>query len=196
VERSDLKLVKAAASGDDAAFHTLIDRHAKTLFRVAMSMSHNRADSEDLLQETFVGAYRGLSRFDGRSSVKTWLTSILTKQAAKSWHRGRHHRGTLSIHAANADGSETQRADASLTSASRTSAVDDRIDVMQVLASLDEPHRQVLVMREIEGLSYDEMAQALNVPRGTVESRLHRARAEFRQRVTKSDQKRAIDGTV
>jgi RNA polymerase sigma-70 factor (ECF subfamily) len=182
VQRSDLELVKAAASGDDAAFHELIDRHAKTLFRVAMSMSHNRADSEDLLQETFVGAYRGLSRFDGRSSVKTWLTSILTKQAAKGWHRGRHHRGTLSIHAASGD-RDVERTDASFTSESRTVAVDTKIDVMQILQTLDEPHRQVLVMREIEGLSYDEMAKALNIPRGTVESRLHRARAEFRQRL-------------
>ena len=186
MERSDPELVKAAASGDDAAFHALIDRHAKSLFRVAMSMSHNRADSEDLLQETFVGAYRGLSRFDGRSSVKTWLMSILTKQAAKGWHRGRHHRGTMSIHAAS-DEREADRADASLTSESRTVAVDAKSDVMQVLASLDEPHRQVLVMREIDGLSYDEMAKALNVPRGTVESRLHRARAEFRERASKSE---------
>ena len=185
---SDSELVKAAASGDDAAFHALVDRHAKSLFRVALSMSHNRADAEDLMQETFVGAYRGLSRFDGRSSVKTWLTSILTRQAAKGWHRGRHHRGTLSINTAlDREGGEIERDDASLTTSSATTSVDAKIDVMQVLKSLDEPFRQVLVMREMQGLSYDEMAKALNVPRGTIESRLHRARAEFRQRVMRNN---------
>jgi len=187
VELTDVELVKAAASGDDAAFHALVDRHARTLFRVAMSMSHNRADAEDLMQETFVGAYRGLVRFDARSSVKTWLTSIMTRQAAKGWPRGRHHRAALSIHAAAPDGGETERDDASLRTASRTTQVDARIDVMQVLKSLDAPHRQVLVMREMQGLSYDEMAKALNVPRGTIESRLHRARAEFRARVTRRE---------
>jgi RNA polymerase sigma-70 factor (ECF subfamily) len=186
VEPSDLQLVTAAASGDEAAFHALIDRHAKTLFRVAMSMSHNRADAEDLMQETFVGAYRGLPKFDGRSSVKTWLTSIMTRQAAKGWHRGRHHRAALSIHAA-ADGDQPDRPDASLTTGSATATVDAKIDVMQVLKQIDAPFREVLVMREMQGMSYEEMATALGVPRGTVESRLHRARAELRERLMRTE---------
>jgi RNA polymerase sigma-70 factor, ECF subfamily len=180
LQATDLELMQAAAGGDDAAFHALIDRHAKSMFRVAMSMSHNRADAEDLMQETFVGAYRGLKRFDGRSSVKTWLMSILTRQAAKGWHRGRHHRATQSIQAVEEN---TERHDSAMSTASPTSAVEHRLDVMQVLHTLAPPHREVLVMRELQGLSYDEMAQALGVPRGTIESRLHRARAEFRQRL-------------
>ena len=66
---------------------------------------------------------------------------------------------------------------------SPTSAVEHRLDVMQVLHTLAAPHREVLVMRELQGLSYDEMSRALGVPRGTIESRLHRARAEFRNRL-------------
>src|SRR5438105_1683209 len=73
----DLELLRAAGDGDDGAFHALVDRHAATLFRVAMSMSKNRADAEDLMQETMVGAYRGLKNFAGRSSVKTWLVQIM-----------------------------------------------------------------------------------------------------------------------
>src|SRR5436309_1505087 len=71
LEASDLELLRAAGGGDDGAFHTLVDRHAAALYRVAISMSRNRADAEDLMQETFVGAYRGLKNFAGRSSVKT-----------------------------------------------------------------------------------------------------------------------------
>ena len=61
-------------------------------------MSKNRADAEDLMQETMVGAYRGLKNFAGRSSVKTWLVQIMTRQAAKAWHKSRHSRKTLSLH--------------------------------------------------------------------------------------------------
>jgi RNA polymerase sigma-70 factor (ECF subfamily) len=182
-EESDLELLRAAGGGDDGAFHALIDRHAAALFRVAMSMSKNRADAEDLMQETMVGAYRGLKTFAARSSVKTWLLQIMTRQAAKSWHRSRHRRATLSLHTSSDDGVQRTRDDAALaTRASSTAAVEQKIDVMQVLDAMSPPHKEVLVLREIRGLSYEEMAQVLKVPRGTVESRLSRARAEFRQK--------------
>ena len=196
-EASDLELVRSAGGGDDDAFHTLVDRHAGMLFRVAQSLTRNRADAEDLLQETFVGAYRGLKSFAGRSSVKTWLVQILTRQAAKAWHRSRHNRNTRSIDAApggagGADGAGGEEANASfhdpsLSSPSETSAVDRRLDVMTVLKTLSDAHREILVLREIRGLSYEEIAEVLDVPRGTVESRLSRARAEFRAKLTKGE---------
>ena len=182
LEDSDLELLRAAAGGDDGAFHALIDRHAAALFRVAMSMSKNRADAEDLMQETMVGAYRGLKTFGGRSSVKTWLLQIMTRQAAKSWHRSRHRRATLSLHASGNEGEQRTRDDAALATRASSTAVEQKIDVMQVLDAMSPPHKEVLVLREIRGLSYEEMAQVLNVPRGTVESRLSRARSEFRER--------------
>ena len=77
----DLELLRAAAGGDRLAFHVLVDRHSKELFRLAVALSRNRSDAEDVLQETFVGAYRGLSQFNGRSSVKTWLVQILVNRA-------------------------------------------------------------------------------------------------------------------
>jgi RNA polymerase sigma-70 factor (ECF subfamily) len=196
-EASDLELLRSAGGGDDDAFHALVDRHAAMLFRVAQSLTRNRADAEDLLQETFVGAYRGLKSFAGRSSVKTWLVQILTRQAAKAWHRSRHHRNARSIDAAtdgagdesNGGGGGRGRYDddRSLTSPSPTAAVDRRLDVMAVLKTISAPHREVLVLREIRGLSYEEIAQVLEVPRGTVESRLSRARAEFRATMTKGE---------
>jgi RNA polymerase sigma-70 factor (ECF subfamily) len=193
-DASDLELVRSAGGGDDEAFHALIDRHAPTLFRVAQSLTRNRQDAEDLMQETFVGAYRGLKNFAGRSSVKTWLVQILTRQAAKAWHRSRHHRSARSIDASGDDensgggGGGGYENDRSLSSESQTAAVDRRLDVMAVLKTISAPHRQVLVLREIRGLSYEEIAQVLEVPRGTVESRLSRARAEFREKLTKSDE--------
>jgi RNA polymerase sigma-70 factor (ECF subfamily) len=190
-EATDLELAQAAGGGDEDAFHTLIDRHAPMLFRMAQSLTRNRADAEDLLQETFVGAYRGLKNFVGRSSVKTWLVQILTRQAAKAWHKSRHSRATRSIDTSGGPGDEGERQngldDPALSSATHTTAVDRRLDVMAVLKTLSDPHREVLVLREIRGLSYEEIAQVLDVPRGTVESRLSRARAEFRDKLTRGE---------
>ena len=196
-EASDLELVRSAGGGDDDAFHTLIDRHAPMLFRVAQSLTRNRQDAEDLMQETFVGAYRGLKNFAGRSSVKTWLVQILTRQAAKAWHRSRHHRSARSIDAGTSDYDRNGRngaasfsgpeIDRAMSSPSQTAQIDRRLDVMATLKTLSEPHREVLVLREIRGLSYEEIAQVLAVPRGTVESRLSRARAEFREKLTRSE---------
>lgn len=172
---SDLELLRSAAGGDDQAFHALIDRHAKALFRVALSLCGNRADAEDVLQETFIGAYRGMRNFAGRSSVKTWLVQILTRQSHKSWRRSKNHRGSVAL-------------DAEASDPRSSSNLDDRLDVMQMLQSLSPPHREVLVLRHFQGLSYDEMARVLNLPQGTVESRLTRARAELRSRLDGHDQ--------
>ncbi|MEA2736198.1 MAG: polymerase sigma-70 factor, subfamily, partial [Humisphaera sp.] len=80
------------------------------------------------------------------------------------------------------------------SSPSQPAAVDRRLDVMAVLKTLSEPHREVLVLREIRGLSYQEIAQVLDVPRGTVESRLSRARAEFREKLSKGEGKEDTSG--
>jgi RNA polymerase sigma-70 factor (ECF subfamily) len=160
LEASDLELVRCAGGGDERAF-------------------------QDLMQETFVGAYRGLNNFAARSSVKTWLLQILTRQAAKAWHKSRHSRSTLSIHGYGSDEEDGRRANDELAVAARdgtAAEVERKIDVMDVLKTLSAPHREVLVLREIRGLSYEEIADVLGTPRGTVESRLSRARAEFRQK--------------
>jgi RNA polymerase sigma-70 factor, ECF subfamily len=134
-----------------------------------------------------------VNNFAGRSSVKTWLVQILTRQAAKAWHRTRHHRNARSIDAAaagddeNVGGGGGYENDRAMSSESQTAAVDRRLDVMAVLKTISAPHREVLVLREIRGLSYEEIAQVLDVPRGTVESRLSRARTEFREKLTRSD---------
>ena len=96
----DQQLVQAAVAGDEQAFHALVDRYAAALFHSALSLSRNRADAEDLLQETLVAAHRGLRSFAGRSSFKTWLTTILTRKAFKSLHRTRHHRAAATVVAA------------------------------------------------------------------------------------------------
>ena len=176
---TDLELVRGARQGDDAAFHELVDRHAGGLFALAFSLVGNAADAEDVVQETLLGALRGLRGFKGRSSVKTWLIRILVKQAARH-HRSRSRRGTVWL-------DDLSEASASVLSkqqaAPSTRELDIRMDVLATLETLSRKHRQVIVLRELQGMSYQEMAVVLGIPRGTVESRLFRARRELKERL-------------
>jgi RNA polymerase sigma-70 factor (ECF subfamily) len=170
-------LVQKAARGDRNAFHALVDRHAAELFRFALSLSANRTDAEDVVQETLIGAYNGLGRFDGRAAVKTWLKRILMRQAARTWNKSKRGRSMLPLEAADASPPPENG------NGSGPDQVDRQIDVAEVLRLIAPEHRQVIVMREFEQMSYAEIAQVLEVPIGTVESRLHRARADLKSRL-------------
>jgi RNA polymerase sigma-70 factor, ECF subfamily len=164
----DAELAAEAAGGNAAAFHALTDRHADRLFRLAVALVGNSTDAEDVLQESLIGAFRGLKSFQGRSSVKTWLTRILVNQAA------RFRRGKRKVEAI----TESQPA-----TRDGAAGVEAKIDVRAALADLSAEHRQVIVLRELEKMSYDEIADVLEVPQGTVESRLNRARAALREKL-------------
>ena len=151
------------------------------------------ADAWDLVQETLVGAFKSVGSFDGRSTLRTWLLRILFNQASKA-KRSRRVRQTVPLYAAEAPqgpggsggaaagGAAGGAGDATLRLGSAEPAVDARLDVMEMLQALSAEHRQVLVLREIERLSYAEIAAVVNVPVGTVESRLYRARQEMQRR--------------
>jgi RNA polymerase sigma-70 factor, ECF subfamily len=164
-----MELARAAAEGDAQAFRALTDRHIEDLFRLALSLSGRRADAEDICQEALVGAFKGVRRFDGRSSFKTWITRILLRAAAKSWKKNKQ-RNHFSL-------------EASAGGDLRTSAPnqDARLDLLEVMKQLGPEHQQIIVLRELQGLSYDDISKTIGIPTGTVESRLFRARKELRR---------------
>jgi len=172
---ADAALLRRARHGDASAFHDLVDRHAARLFAMAASFAGNVTDAEDIVQETFAGAFRGLRAFEGRSSVRTWLTSILVRQTAM-------HRRRTTRREARLVRLETASEPVAAVP-SPTQAADTRIDVMDAIQLLSPQHRDVIILRELQGLSYDEMAEALGIPRGTVESRLFRARRHLQERL-------------
>lgn len=185
MQPSDLELWQSAARGDHQAFHTLMDRHAAGMFRLALSLSGTRSDAEDVCQETFIAAFKSLKSFDGRASVKTWLTRILMRRAAKIWNKQKNDRRTMSLHQPTDSTGEFGRTMAhEPTIASGASAVDQRLDLMDVIRTLPQEFRDTVILREVEGFSYQEIAETLNVPRGTVESRLFRARVELRKKLS------------
>lgn len=170
MEPSDHELVERAIGGQPQAFHLIVERHAPGLFRLACGLVGNRADAEDVVQETFAGAFAALRRFEKRSSVRTWLGQILVRQAA-ALRRSQRVRQAVPLRVAEfveaADSGPAEH-------------VGRTMDLAEALDRLSTEHRTVLVLREFAQMSYDEIAEVLAVPRGTVESRLHRARNELR----------------
>jgi len=172
-------LLERARRGDDAAFESLAELHAPALHRLAFSLAGNASDAEDMVQETLLGAYQRLKAFEGRSSFKTWLSRILVNQTARL-RRSKRVREVVKA----TDFSEASQAllkgmkVTGLQDESRNSEI--RMDVMAALSGMSDEFRTVIVLREMEGLSYAEIAGVLDVPQGTVESRLFRARAELK----------------
>ena len=165
---NDRELLYAVEAGDASAFEALVERHGRYLHGIAFAMSGNAADAEDLVQETFVAALN--ARFRGESSVRTWLVKVLVRRAGMlrrwRWTRRRH----------------VPLEDAKSEATAEAGGAVARLDLTTMLQSLSEDHRAVIVLRELEQLSYGEIAATLGVPRGTVESRLHRAREELRKK--------------
>mgnify|MGYP003637961873 CR=1 FL=1 len=167
------ELVERATSGDMDALGALFDRYTPDVYRVARSMGYAAVEAEDLMQDTFLAAFEGVLGFKKRSTFKTWLLAILFRQ---SNHRRRYLRirKTESL-----DDASTTPHDGRPVEAARN---ERRLDVHAMLDTLSPDHRSVLVLRELEGFSYEDIASTLKIPRGTVESRLFRARAILRER--------------
>ncbi len=169
------ELVRQARRGDDSAFEALVNRHARRLYALAFHLLGNAADAEDALQDAFIGAFGGLHGFRGEASVKTWLTRILVNTSAK-FRRSRRLRRAKPI-------DPDLESGGGLGAGAATAEVraDIRMDVSAALASLSEEHRNVIFLREMDGMTYKEIAEVLKVPRGTVESRLFRARQALKE---------------
>ncbi len=159
---TDEALMKGIVQRDSESFRKLVDRHGAYLFGVARAVTRNVYEAEDAVQETLLAILK--ARYQGGASVRTFLVSILVRQAAlirrkkRSWLRF--------VPELVEQPSRTDEVD----------PVDAKLDLPVLLEQLSDEHREVIVMRELEGMSYDEIAKTLGVPRGTVESRLHRAR--------------------
>ena len=181
---NDAELVRRARLGDEHAYSEIVERYGDDLFRLACSLVGNAADAEDAVQETFFGAFAKLRLFEERSSVKTWLVSILVRQAARC-RRTRWRKRTVPLGRDRTDsgtGEEEGAPQGFVPAAPESGRTEARLDVLAMLDALEPIHREVLVLRELQGLSYDEMAEVLGVPRGTVESRLFRARRTLKER--------------
>lgn len=174
---AEAALIAQARAGDPGAFDALVEAHQRAVFRFARALTHNDALAEDVLQETFLSALEGLGAWRAESSLRTWLLVIARNAALKHRRRDRERPGeqepdfeTLGRDAGWGDVDSPERIAASHEAASA---------VTRALASLDVEAREVLTLRELEGLSGDETARLLGLSLAAMKSRLHRARLAF-----------------
>ena len=174
---ADQALVTAARAGDTDAIDTLVRRHQTRIFNFALALTANRADAEDLAQETFVRAFRGLRGFRGESSFRNWLYRIAANAART--RRGEQARRAPVWEARVEAGDLGERHPAAAAANPEQTAM-YRQALDRALASLPGELRAAVVLRDVEGLEYREIAAALGIPIGTVMSRIFRGRARLR----------------
>lgn len=182
----DRVLIARAQQGDVAAFRQLVERHQRRAFAIALSLVRDENDARELVQDAFLRVYKSLGSFQGGSSFFTWLYRIITNLSIDLIRKP--GRQLADIDEARFESDESQEADFPLLSRVDGS---DPVDVVRrreiagrlqaALDALPPYHRGVIVMREIEGLSYEEMAAAMGVSKGTIMSRLFHARQKLQK---------------
>lgn len=181
----DRALIARAQKGDKAAFRLLVERHQTRALAVALGMVKDENDARELMQEAFLRVYRGLHRFQGGSSFFTWLYRIVTNLAIDFLRRpGKREtdrgQGRVRGDFAYDDFPLLSRIDGSEPlDVLRRREIAERLS--RALADLPPYHRGVVLMREVEGMSYEEMATAMNVSKGTIMSRLFHARQKLQR---------------
>jgi RNA polymerase sigma-70 factor (ECF subfamily) len=186
----DRRLVDRAQAGDARAFEALVRRYERWVFTLALRMVGERADAEDMAQEVFLKAYRGLSGFRGGSRFSTWLYAIASHHCLNhlASREFRMRRAGGPGNPSGADGeTPTSVLDRLADESPGPDAVAERRDlrraIQRELLHLTRDHRIVLILRDVQGMTYEDIAEALGVELGTVRSRLHRARMELKRRL-------------
>jgi RNA polymerase sigma-70 factor (ECF subfamily) len=187
----DAPLLDALRAGDEQAFAALVDRYGPSLLRLARLHVSSRAVAEEVVQETWLAVLTGIERFEGRSSLKTWLFRILTNKAKT---RGQREGRTLPFSSFASDGDEDQTAVAVERFArggawatpprgvpeERLLAAEARARVEQAISALPANQRAVITLRDVEGLSAEEACNVLDLSETNQRVLLHRARAKVR----------------
>jgi RNA polymerase sigma-70 factor (ECF subfamily) len=180
MERTDQELLADAQRGDDRALATLLERHAPTIHRFGMKMCRDAEDANDVLQETLLAAARGLREFRGASSLSTWLYTIARSFCIKK----RRTRKGEPAHAISLDDDAAAKAESCEPRPDEVAAEHELGAALdRALRSLDAESREIVVLRDVEGLTAPEVAEVLGVSVAAVKSRLHRARAELRSKL-------------
>lgn len=183
--KGDHDLVQRVQAGDTAAFRALFDKYHRRAFAVAMGVVKNEDDALDAVQEAFVKVHKNIHKFEGSSSFYTWLYRIVMNVSIDHVRRTSRRKNLDFDERALHEESQVAGDGAlvpSVTNANPGKAALRRelgTAIQAALQELPEHHRAVIVLREIEGMSYEEMAQTLEVPKGTVMSRLFHARKKM-----------------
>ena len=188
----DVELVRRAQQGDGSAFAELVSRHQRQLYRLALRMTGSEADAQEVLQEAFLNAYQKLPNFRGEAQFSSWLYRIAANSALMRLRRKRRAPDSLTDQPLELQGPRfsaegyldppprsdwSQRADEKMMDRELGTAID------QAVARLPEDYRTVFLLKDVDGLSNEEIADALELTVPAVKSRLHRARLALREKL-------------
>ncbi len=180
--RKDHEFVEAAKKGDVKAFEMLVKLNSSYIYNLAYNLSAgNQAEADDLAQATFIRAFRGIKNFEGRSEFKTWLHRItvnLWKNTVRSQKRRKYfqHQSINEAPKDESDGPQLVIKEKGLDPMEKTAQSETSVIVRKAIDNLPPDEREVIVLRDLEGYAYDEIATICAIPLGTVKSRLSRAR--------------------
>jgi RNA polymerase sigma-70 factor (ECF subfamily) len=194
----DLDLVHASKNGDVAAFEQLVKRYDRRLLRIAQSVTHNREDSQDAVQEAFLKAYQNLADFREHSQFSTWLIRITVNQSLMKLRKQRTVREVSLDEDFQGEGDmlPVEVTDWAPNPEQLYWASELRHILTQTLEALRPPLRAVFVLRDIEGLSIDQTAVVLGLSQAAVKARLWRARLQLREGLNKYFRKKGNSAPV
>lgn len=188
----DHKLIADCLDGDDHAFGELVRRYQDRLYSTVYRFLGNTEDAQDVVQEAFLNAYQSLENFKGDSLFFTWLYRIAVNTAI-SYRR--KQKVMVSIDAGSNGEANIEPADTSTVNQPgyALEQAEEQTRIQKALRKLSPEHRAVLVMKDMEGHKYETIAETLNVPVGTIRSRLHRARFELREILEQQEAERTSE---
>ena len=188
VVTDDTEIVKRCLRGDESAYRELVERYQRQVYSLALRMVRQSQDAEDLTQETFVRMFRALDRYDPTRSFAAWLFTIASRLSID--HLRRRKARPISLVQREPGGVEEREMeipDPSLGPDELASHGEEELRTQQLIDSLPPHYRVVVVLRHQQDLSYEEIAETLHLPLGTVKARIHRARALLKQRLEGED---------
>ena len=171
-------------AGSEEAFNWLVARFAPPVYRLSCRLLNDPADASDVVQDVFLRVFRSLAHFQGHCSLKTWIYHIAVNTVWNQnrwWHRHREQERALEVRDDDAGFEEMPVVDEAPNPLASALTLESQEMVWKALLRLSETHRMILVLREIEDLSYDEVAEILGLTAGTVKSRLARARLALKR---------------
>ncbi|HVW84227.1 MAG TPA: sigma-70 family RNA polymerase sigma factor [Bryobacteraceae bacterium] len=193
--RAELELVNRAREGDAAAFSTLIRQYEGKIFRLAMNITQNREDAEDVLQESFLKAYEHLDQFQGNSKFYTWIVRIAVNQALMKLRKRKSDR-SVSLDEQIDTGEDTVVREIAAWDPDpeqRFSQEELHTILTEAIDGLAPLYRTVFTLRDVDGLSTEETAEALDLSIPAVKSRLLRARLQLRDKLTRFFKRKGDD---
>jgi RNA polymerase sigma-70 factor (ECF subfamily) len=185
----ETQFIERLKRGESAAFDRLVAERSGEIYGLLYRLTENAEEARDLTQETFLRAFQNIARFRGEADLRTWIYRIAINQARNRWRWWRRRRVDATVSLDSPDGlygqplNATLRAERATNPEQETLAHERELALRTALQSLRRAYREAVILRDIEGFSYEEIATTLDISIGTVKSRLSRGREELRRKL-------------